>query len=209
MRLLVNAVACGILSALCAGIPSVFSQPPHETVWSYDGGVPLETNGSIPDGPCFRVKGVVTAPGFFDHLKRIDSDTGTIFRRGSERVTEFPARVVLAFAVYDQYDKTCPPLLENAVSAPYLTRVMMSSLNLYLYWKRGVELRPIRGVESTYSSVDRIIPYAGAKAHDLPEKLRWSYQYSVPSEGVPLTDSLVLVLRTADGHIAARVAARL
>jgi hypothetical protein len=31
----------------------------------------------------------------------------------------------------------------------------------------------------------------------------------LPSAGVPVTDSLVVVLRTPDGHIAARAAARM
>jgi len=208
MRLRVNAMTCAVASVLCACVPSLLSQP-RDTVWNYDGGVPLETNGAILNGPCFRVKGWVSAPDFFDHLKRIDSDSGTVFRRGSETLTQFPDHVVLSFAVYDHYDKTCPPQVENADSSPYLTRALMSTLNLYLYWKRGVDLRPIRGVERKYFSVDPVTPYAAALAHDLPEKLQWSYQYLVPSQGVPLTDSLVLVLRTPEGHIAARVAARL
>ena len=208
MRLRVNAMTCAMAAVLSAGVPGAFYA--HEkTVWNYDGGVPLVTNGSIPNGPCFRINGRVTAPDFFDHLKRIDTESGTMFRRGEETLTQFPDYVVLTFVVRDHYDQTCPPRLENAASSPYLTRAMMSTLNLNLYWKHGVELRPIHGVESKYFSVDPVIPYAAAKAHDLPEKLQWSYQYVVPSGGVPLTDSLVLVLRTPDGHIAARVAARL
>jgi hypothetical protein len=206
-----NAVAGAVMVVLlCAYAPTLVSQPPHEKgVWSYDGGIELVTEGSIPNGPCFRLNGRVSAPDFFDHFKRIDTDTGTIFRRGTETVAEFPDQVVLTFFVRDHYDNTCPPRVENAASSPYLTRAMMSTLNLYLYWKHGVELRPIRGVESRYFSVDPVTPYAGAQARNLPEKLQWSYQYEVPSKGVPLTDSLVLVLRTPDGHIAARVAARL
>lgn len=210
MRLRANAMICAAAGVLCACTPNLFSHPLHDkAVWNYDGGVELVTNGSIPNGPCFRINGRVSAPDFFDHLKRIDTDSGTIFRRGAETVTQFPEYVILTFVVSDHYDNTCPPRLENAVSSPYLTRALMSTLNLYLYWKRGVELRPIRGVESKYFSVDPIIPYAAAQVHDLPERFQWSYQYIVPSKGVPLTDSLVLVLRTPDGHIAARVAARL
>jgi hypothetical protein len=210
MRPRVNAMTCAMVGVVCACVPSNLAQPPREkTVWNYDGGVPLITNGSIPNGPCFRINGRVNAPDFFDHLKRIDTDAGTTFHRGSETVTHFPDHVVLTFVVHDHQDKTCPPRIENAASSPYLTRQMMSTLNLYLYWKHGVELRPIRGVESQYFAVNPVIPYAAAQAHDLPERLQWSYQYLVPSAGVPLSDSLVLVLRTPDGHIAARVAARL
>jgi hypothetical protein len=86
---------------------------------------------------------------------------------------------------------------------------MMSSLHLYLYWKRGVELRPVENVERKYFGVRELIPEAVAKARDLPEKLEWAYEYIVPSAGVPLTDSLVLVLRDGENHIVARVAARL
>ena len=210
MRSWANTVRVITGSMLLVSIAPAVSRPARDkTVWNYDGGVLLETNGSIPSGPCFRIKGRLSAPGFFDHLKRIDTDHGTTFTNGSETVTHFPDQVVLSFAVRDFYDQTCPPKVENAGSSQYLTRAMMSSLNLFLYWKHGVELRPIRDVQSRYFSVDPVIPYAAAQARDLPEKFAWSYQYSIPSAGVPLTDSLVLVLRTDDGHIAARVAARL
>ncbi len=86
---------------------------------------------------------------------------------------------------------------------------MMSSLHLYLFWKRGVELRPVENVERKYFAVKEAVPEAAARAHDLPVRLEWLYEYIVPSAGVPLTDSLVLVLRDAENHIVARVAARL
>jgi hypothetical protein len=198
-----------VFALLC--IPSALSpQPAHDkNVWNYEGGVSLITNGSIPDGPCFRIAGRVTAPGFFDNLKRVDTDKGAVFRRATETVTSFPDEVFLTFVVRDHYDQTCPPRVEDAGAPKYLTRELMSTLQLYLYWKRGVELRPIANPESKYFSVDPVIPYAAARAHDLPERFQWSYEYAIPSAGVPLTDSLVLVLRTREGHIAARVAARL
>jgi hypothetical protein len=180
-----------------------------KTVWSYEGGLFVITNGSIPNGPCFRLAGRVTAGDFFEHLKRIDKDTGTIFRRGSDNVENFPEQLTLSFAVHDHYDQTCPPRAETANTPKYLTRAMMSSLHLYLYWKRGVELRPVGEVKANYFAVRPLIPQAAARAHNLPEKFEWSYEYTVPSAGVPLTDSLVLVLRDADNRIVARVAARL
>ena len=192
-----------------AALAAALAPARDKNVWNYEGGVVLLTNGSIPNGPCFRISGRMTAPGFFDHLKRIDNEHGATFRREEETVTQFPDQVMLSFSVRDFYDQTCPPKVENAGASPYLTRAIMSSLNLSFYWKHGVELRPIAGVESRYFSVDPVIPYAGRQVRGLPEKLEWSYQFAVPSAGVPLTDSLVLVLRTPNGHMAARVAARL
>src|SRR5579859_3920965 len=180
-----------------------------KSVWNYEGGVFVITNGSIPDGPCFRLTGRVTSGDFFDHLKRIDKEDGTIFRIGSEEVQEFPEKLNLAFVVHDWYDQTCPPRAEDANKAKYLTREIMSGLHLYLYWKHGVEMRPVSNVERVFFAVRPIIPVAAAQAHGLPEKYEWSYEYKVPSAGVPLTDSLVLVLRDDGGHLVARVAARL
>jgi hypothetical protein len=180
-----------------------------KSVWNYEGGLFVMTNGSIPQGPCFRLAGRVTSGDFFDHLKRIDKESGTTFRHGSETVENFPDQLTLSFLVHDHYDQTCPRREENPDAPKYLTRAMMSSLHLYLYWKRGVELRPVGNVERKYFAVREIIPQAAARVHDLPERLEWAYEYVVPSEGVPLTDSLVLVLRDDDNHIVARVAARL
>jgi hypothetical protein len=189
----------------CLACPA--SPTAHDkSVWNYDGGVLLVTDGSLPEGPCFRISGRLTSPSFFDNLKRINSDSGATFRRGNETLTQFPDQVILAFIIYDH---PCASQLDRTGTRAYLTRSLMSSLHLYLYWKHGVDLRPITDVQSKYFSVDPIIPYAASRAHDLPEKLEWSYEFAVPSTGVPLTDSLVLILRTPDGHIAARVAARL
>jgi hypothetical protein len=206
MRLLLHATRC---AAALLIVYSTLVLARDKSVWSYEGGLFVMTNGSLPKGPCFRLAGRVTSGKFFDNLKRIDKESGTIFRQGSERVENFPDQVTLSFLVRDHYDQTCPPREENPDAPKYLTRAMMSSLHLYLYWKRGVELRPVENVERKYFAVRQIIPQAAAQVHDLPVKLEWAYEYAVPSAGVPLTDSLVLVLRDDDNHIVARVAARL
>jgi hypothetical protein len=206
MRLLLHATRC---AAALLVVCSTLALAGDKSVWKYEGGIFVMTNGSIPKGPCFRLAGRVTGGDFFEHLKRIDKEGGTIFRRGAEAVENFPDQLTLSFLVHDWYDQTCPPREESPDGPRYLTRAMMSSLHLYLYWKRGVELRPVENVERTYFAVRRIIPQAAAQVHDLPERLEWAYEYVVPSAGVPLTDSLVLVLRDGDNHIVARVAARL
>jgi hypothetical protein len=206
MRLLLHATRCAAaLLILC----NTLALANEKSVWNYEGGLFVITNGSIPNGPCFRLAGRVTSGDFFDRLKRIDKESGTIFRHGPETVENFPDQLTLSFLVHDWYDQTCPPREETPDAPKYLTRAMMSSLHLYLYWKHGVELRPVGSVERKYFAVREVIPEAAAKAHGLPVKLEWAYEYVVPSAGVPLTDSLVLVLRDAENHIVARVAARL
>jgi hypothetical protein len=213
--LLATGVGMGAPPPRTPAAPSGIPAANHEkNIFNYEGGLFLLTNGSVPSGPCFRIQGRVAAPGFFDNLKRIDTEMGATFRRGSENVTHFPEQISLQFIVHDHYDLTCPPQEENTSGSRYLTRAMMASMHLYLYWKHGVEMRPITNSVPKYFSVDPVMPTASARAASsdgkpIPQKLEWSYEFAVPSADVPLSDSLVLILKTADNHIAARVAVRM
>ena len=182
------------------------AKPVPRTVWNFDGGIVFATDGSAPGGACFRLFGRMTAAGFFDNLKRIDDAHGTRYVQGAETLTEFPGEVYLHFSIRDF---PCSPQLEQASTRTVLTRAVMSSMQLYLYWKRGLELRPVENAKVVHTSVAPIVPYAAELAGQLPERYEWSYEMTVPSAGVPLTDDLVLILRAPDRKIAARVAARL
>ncbi len=177
-----------------------------KTVWNYEGGVLFETDGSLPTGVCFRIYGIMNADRFFDALKRIDTDSGTQFLRGTETVTKFPDSVTVAFSIRDQL---CPPGMQQVGTRKYMTQKMIDELRLSLYWKHGVELRPVKGAKEIESRVERIQPYATSLAGELPARYEWTFEFVVPSAGVPLMDSLAFVFRTPDGKIAARVAARL
>jgi hypothetical protein len=198
-------VACSVAAALFCISPSAYAHE-KQTVWNYDGGVFLETDGTLANGICFRVAGRVTSGHFFDDLKRID-DKGadTVFRRGKETVTQFPGQLLLSFTIYDL---PCGTKLKDTGTRTYLTREIVSDLHLSLFWKHGLELRPLTGFKPVGFSVRPLFPF-NTEAQDLPERLEWFYELSVPSAGVPLTDSLVLIIRSADDHVAARVAARM
>jgi hypothetical protein len=178
----------------------------EKDVWNYVGGVLLETDGSLPSGVCFRVAGRVTSGDFFDTVKRFDEEQGTVYRRGAAIVTQFPDELILSFVIRDE---PCPNGVQKVGTRKYLTREMLRSMQLSLYWKRGVDLRPVAKFTETDFSVVPIAPYATSLASQLPKRYEWSYELTISSAGVPLTDSLVLVFRTSDGHVAARVAARL
>jgi hypothetical protein len=183
-------------------------KPKHipRTIWNFDGGVFLETDGSLSDSTCFRLAGRMVSKDFFDDLKRVDDDDGTVFLRGKEAITGFPERVKLMFVIRDH---PCPSQLHDVTGRVYLTREMMSKLRLSLFWKRGVELRPVEDFRVSFFNVKPISPYATELAAELPERLQWSYELDIGSADVPLTDGLVLIFRREDGRIVARVAARL
>lgn len=209
-------ITCAALAGLLALIPPADAQKKPKKpkrpraletkVENYYGGVFLIGDGGIPNGPCFRIHGRVTAGGFFNELKSFATDDGTIFRLGPEEVTDFPDTLNLAMTIRDQ---PCETGLQPGTSSGYLTRQEMSSLKLSLYWKQGVDMRPAGKISVISVSAEPIEPYATNLANTLPERYVWSYQLEVPAEGVPLTDSLVLIFRTTDDHIVARVAARL
>jgi hypothetical protein len=209
MKLRANFLALSILVA--APVLSAKSQaqkPPKElksiprTIWKFDGGALFETDGNAPGGACFRLSGRLTAPHFFDDLKRIDDKSGTLYLHGTQTVTEFPDQVLLSFVIRDF---PCASQLQQTGSRAYLTRALVSSMHLYLYWKRGIDLRPVEKVSDEHIAVERVAPYAAEFSAELPERFHWFHMLTVPSAGVPLTDDLVLVLRGPDGRIAARL----
>jgi hypothetical protein len=197
--------ACLVLASMATSA-STKQFKRDKSVWNYDGGVLFATDGALPNGVCFRVSGEVNRGDFFNNLKRVDDEHGTVFRRGTEAVSQFPNTLEVFFSIRD---RPCAPGSREFAPHSYLTREMMSHLQLSLYWKHGVNLRPVKDVTEVEKRVQRVTPYAKDLAAELPERFEWSYQLAVPSTGVPLTDSLVFVFRTNDEHIAARVAARL
>jgi len=172
----------------------------------YGGGVPFLTDGSLANGACFRVAGRVDAPDFFENLKRTENAQGAVFSRGTETVTQFPEKLLLYVVIRDH---PCDPKFQQDEPRVYLTREMMSTMQLSLYWKNGVDLQPVKDSKKIASSVEAIAPYAKDLATELPKRFEWSWEWEIRSAGVPLNDSLVLIFRTPDGRIAARVAARL
>lgn len=181
-------------------------KPVETDVRNYYGGVFLIGDGGIPDGPCFRINGRVTSAEFFNELKSFNSENGVTFRRGTEEVNEFPDRLLLSLTLRDQ---PCPTGLQPVGTGVYLTEETMKSLKLSLYWKHGLELRPANKISVLQLTANPIEPYAKDLAQELPKRYLWSYELGVPAAAVPLTDSLVLIFRTSEGRIAARVAARL
>jgi hypothetical protein len=203
-------LSVALLAVSLAVAPAASAGPPgsnDKTTWNYDGGLLIITDGSITSGPCFRLTGRVTAPNFFDNLRREDSKVGTLFHRGRDIVTEFPQKLHVSFVLYDL---PCDYSVRQTGARLFLTRAMVSTLRLSFYWKNGLKLRPAAGVVPGHFETRRILPdRVDPAVADLPEELEWYFEFEVPSEGIPITDSLVVVLHQPSGKIAARAAARM
>ncbi|HUL32299.1 MAG TPA: hypothetical protein VL128_00330 [Candidatus Eisenbacteria bacterium] len=202
----IRSLACWMV-AFAAAIPPIAAQPKHEkNVWNYDGGVFLETDGAIPGGACLRLMGRLYASEFFNNLKREDTTSGTLFRRGNDIVTDFPKQMQLTIAIFDM---PCDPMLQQTGAHVYLTDEMLRSLRLSFYWKRELVMRPVRGIVVRNFTVSPIPQVFEGESDKPPQRYEWRLTFDVPSDGVPVTDSLVLILRTSDHRIVARTAARL
>lgn len=183
------------------------AQPPRDkTIWNYDGGIILVTDGAVNNGPCFRLTGRLKAPHFFDNLRRVDSTSGTLFRRGNEIITEFPERMELSFELYDL---PCADRIQQTGSQIYLNKAILRSLRVNFYWKRGISLRPASEIVLKRAEMIPIEPFAAELSQELAKKYEWWFVFDVPSLGVPVTDSFVVVIESPEGKIVARVAARL
>lgn len=215
-RFLLTAVSA-VLSALLMLVPAATAnheqQKPgkkeksvRKDVMNFDGGIFFETDGSLSDITCFRVSGRATAPQFFDGLKRIDDAHGTHYQREREVVTEFPEELTITLVMFDF---PCPGQLEKPGPRRYLTKDMMLSLRFSFYWKRNLELRHIDNLKQVTARAEPVEPYNTEIKEDLPKRYRWFLDFAIPSAGVPLSDRVVLMIRTADGRTVARVAARL
>jgi hypothetical protein len=181
--------------------------PAEKNVWNYDGGIYFQSDGDLPSGPCFRISGRVIANEFFQDLRRIDfEEADTVFRRGKETVTQFPEQMRLEFTIRDF---PCSLKVDQPMMRGYLTRPEIEGLRVALYWKRGVELRPVEQVAPPQHFVHPRPAAAAVGTEELPERFEWFYVYDIASADVPVTDSLVVVLRTPSGNFAARVAARM
>ena len=85
----------------------------------------------------------------------------------------------------------------------------MSTLRLNFFWKEGMTMRPVDGSKRTDASIRRLVPYATDAVSELAPRFEFNYSFTVESDGVPLTNDLVLIIENEDHKIAARVAARL
>jgi len=177
-----------------------------QDVMNFDGGIFFETDGGVSDITCFRLNGRVTSEHFFDNFKRVDDVHGTQYRRGQDSLTEFPEELRVSLIIFDF---PCASQLDHLGPRRYLTQDMMRTLRFSFYWKRNLELRHIENLKQGTARAEPIEPYNTEIKEDLAKRYRWFLEFTIPSADAPLTDRVVLMIRTADGRTAARVAARL
>jgi hypothetical protein len=179
---------------------------PKRTIWNFDGGAFFDIDGRLENGSCFRFSGGVTAPDFFDGLRRVDTADGSAYFLYDKPVTDFPDELLVTFHLRDS---PCSSDLKDTAVRPPLTPEIISALRLHFYWKDGIALRPVEGSKRTAASVTRLMPFAKQATDEVAPRFQWNYTFTIQSAGVPLTNDLVFIIETEDHKIAARTHARL
>src|SRR5260221_4342025 len=179
---------------------------PKRTVWNLDGGAFFITDGHLENGSCFRLSGNVTAPDFFNGLRRVDSDDGSTYFLRNQVVTEFPGEL---FVTLHLLDAPCSADLRDTVVRPPITRELMSTLRWQFYWKDGVAMHQVEFSKRTTASITRLTPYSSdaEAAGEIAPRFEWSYSFTIQSAGVPLSNNFVIIIESEDHKIAARTAA--
>jgi hypothetical protein len=146
---------------------------------------------------CLMLGARVVAKDFFKGLEAHKSGERRTFKRHGKIVKFFPAQVIVKI---------------EAALAPRARKIklacdrcdfrfddeFMKSLQFDAFWKRGFDQRKAElGVLSEEES------------HDLaPTAKIWEYEFSVNSNDVPLTESLLVVLHAPDGRIVSRLSGK-
>src|SRR5258707_13950177 len=100
MRLLLHATRCAAALLILCNTPALAGD---KSVWNYQGGIFVITNGAIANGPCFRLAGRLTSGDFFDYMERIDKESRTVFRSRYENIENFHDQRTLTVVVRDLY----------------------------------------------------------------------------------------------------------
>src|ERR1700687_5796753 len=101
LRTLIAALLAVVLAATAlAQTPQPYKKK-EKYITNYDGGMTFFTDGSFANELCFRLNGLVTAPGFFEELKRTETVSGTFFRNNHDIVTQFPEKLQMTLKIRD------------------------------------------------------------------------------------------------------------
>lgn len=137
--------------------------------------------------------GAVGPKDFFTQLSKSDTPSGPKFTRGPEEVTYFPEQLTIWLVAVG------PIATGQKAVKSALNHDTMKSLKFQAYWKRGLELRPVKNLTLTDPPTVR-------KA---PKMETWTYVMEIRQSDIPLTDHLIIEVLRADDTRITRLSASL
>jgi len=194
-------LAPALASACLLAVIPAHAAPKRKT--QFDMFVPVDPQPIKTDRYCGNLAGALSADDFFDGLVRIDQRHRVEFRKDSQPVKEFPSKVAVALAgditTCSTADPNAPLSFVRPAnnSSPHEVREFINGLKFTAAWKTNYGFQPVQNF-----SVLKSAP-ADNKAWHLSggvnDQIPWRFALQVPSQGVPLTNQLVISVYAPSG----------
>jgi hypothetical protein len=148
-------------------------------------------------GSCTDFVTFISSGNFFEGLEPRETPDGRTFYKDAKQVTDFPEEETVEVQALMR-DCTKLPLVPLSIAA---AKSFMTLLNFDLKWKRGLEQRAA-DFSTTVSS-----PESALWPEDDPPF--WTFDFTVKSQGVHLTDHLVIEIHSENQQLVTRLAVHL
>jgi len=175
----------GLLCGVCCFLPaSLYAADRGDKAWHSSPDLSMGSQDVQLEGHCLRMSAAIVDSSLAK-LHKKKGQSGTEFHHGKTVVEHFPDELIVIVTVTN-----CVSPFGTAVSEEALNSIQFGAV-----WRRGNDERPVSGI---------YIPHARPKDPwtESSDTFR-DYELSIQSDGVPLTDHLVLTV-TAGGKMVAQ-----
>jgi hypothetical protein len=185
--------------ASVVSLAATFAQASPKKKTQFDMFVPVAPQPIKTDRYCGNLAGALSSDDFFDGLVRIDGRHRVEFRKASQPVKEFPSQVAVALAgditpcasSSDPNSRLSFVQPGNA-SSPQEVNQFINGLKFTAAWKNNYGFQPVQKFSVTKSA-------PGDKSWRVNDQIPWRFAFQVPSQGVPLTNQLVISVYAPSG----------
>ena len=194
-RLLLACAVCPVLLAL----PSSIRSQQKKTL-AYKRIVPID-DAIFADGKlCVPLAVAMTSGDFFDGLKTAEASSGRRFYKHARTITEFPAQMTIFIRASMLPCSQFPYIPVSGDDA----RDFMGALDFTLEWQSHFERRPVEILSARVVSPGPSVWPENQKPIPV-----WSYIFTVKTERVPLTDDLIITMRSETSKLVSRMGVHL
>lgn len=152
------------------------------------------------NGDLALIAGTIGPSGFFESLRSVDSNDGTVFLNDFGEVRFFPDRMTVTLFIIGPLPKEHGRVRPSGLDPQY-----MNELKFKAEWKRGIELRPVKSFRQlTVSVTDTPSVFVPLSVREC-----WVYEFVIEDTEVPAGDHLVFYVISPENKRLARLSAYL